>query len=64
MNFFSVGSKGDTNYLSRHDFVAALNRDLNHPDFDFSQLPTPKNEAEYQQLLKFIQKQILPRLKH
>ncbi|GAX01747.1 hypothetical protein [Secundilactobacillus silagei] len=64
MNIFSIGGKGDTKYLSRHDFIAALNRDLNQPDFDFSQLPTPKNKDEYQQLLTFIQKQILPRLKH
>lgn len=62
MNFFSIGSKGDTTYISRHDFIARLNQDLNHPDFDFSQLPTPKSQAEYQQLLLFIQKQILPRL--
>ncbi|GAW99534.1 hypothetical protein [Secundilactobacillus mixtipabuli] len=62
MNFFSIGTKGDTDYLSRHDFVAALNRDLNQPKLDFSQFPTPKNKAEYQQLLLFIQKQILPRL--
>lgn len=64
MNFFSIGSKGDTDYMSRHDFINHLNQDLNHPDFDFSQLPTPQNQAEYQQLLGFIQKQILPRLKH
>lgn len=62
MNFYSVGGKGDTPYISRHDFISQLNQDLKQPNFDFSQLPTPKSQAEYQQLLQFIKQQIMPRL--
>ncbi|MTV81273.1 hypothetical protein [Secundilactobacillus folii] len=62
MNFFSIGSKGDTDFISRQAFVTRLNQDLEQPKFDFSQFPTPKSEDEYQQLLSFIRKQIIPRI--
>jgi hypothetical protein len=63
LHFYSMGgTHGDTSFMTRQEFVTTLRQQLKQPKLDLTQFPTPKNQAEYQQLVTFVQQQVLPRL--
>ncbi|KRL76135.1 hypothetical protein [Secundilactobacillus paracollinoides] len=64
MQFYSIGGhKGDTDFMTRKAFVTRLREELKVPTIDLTQFPTPKDQEQYDQLVIFLKKSVLPKLK-
>ncbi|KRM76762.1 hypothetical protein [Secundilactobacillus collinoides] len=64
MQFYSIGGhRGDTDFMARKTFVTKLRDELHTPTIDLTQFPTPKNQEQYDQLVIFLKKSVLPKLK-